>query len=123
MKFANDVISHNVSELFKMYIGHGHMTEAFIKSALVPIIKDPNGMHSSSDNYRAIAISSIIVKLMDYVIFELEPDAFATSQFQFGFKSNVSTTLCSWAVLETTNFFTNRGGIVYACFLVNGPGT
>ena len=117
LKFANDVISYNVSELFKMYIGHGHMTEAFLKSALVPIIKDPNGMHSSSDNYRAIAISSIIVKLMDYVIFELEPDAFATSQFQFGFKSNVSTTLCSWAVLETTNFFTNRGGIVYACFL------
>ena len=68
LKFANDVISYNVSELFKMYIGHGHMTEAFLKSALVPIIKDPNGMRSSSDNYRAIAISSIIVKLMDYVI-------------------------------------------------------
>ena len=117
LKFGCDSISCHLADLFKMYLTHNHMTDAFLKSSLVPIIKDTNAMHSSSENYRAIAISSFIVKLMDYVIYDLQPGAFATSEYQFGFKANTSTTLCSWAVLETVNFFTNRGGVVYACFL------
>ena len=117
LKHANIVISSHVSNLFRIYLVHNHMTLALLKSALIPIIKDPNSMQSSSENYRAIAISSIIVKLMDYTIYELQPEAFATSPYQFGFKSNTSTTMCSWAVLETINYFTNRGSVVYACFL------
>ena len=117
IKYGNNIISPHLCSIFKFYISHNHITDSLLKSALVPIIKDPNSSHASSDNYRAIAISSIIVKTLDYVILELQPEAFRTSQYQFGFKSRSSTTLCSWAVIESTNYFTSRGGIVYSCFL------
>ena len=57
------------------------------------------------------------MKLLDNVILELEPTAFKTSSYQYGFQSFSSTTLCTWAVTETVNYFTSRGSTVYACFL------
>ena len=117
IKYANKIIAPILSVIFKFFLSHNHMSKPLLKSALVPIIKDSNLSHTASENYRAIAISSIIMKILDYVILELEPQAFNTSQYQFGFKAHTSTTLCSWAVTETTNYFTSRGGIIYSCFL------
>ena len=94
-----DISAPYLSDLLKMYFVHGHVTDLFLKCALVPIVKDKNSSSSSSDNYRAIAISSIIMKLVDSVFLELQPSAFLTSNYQFGFQSGSSTTLCSWAVL------------------------
>ena len=36
---------------------------------------------------------------------------------QFGFKSGVSTTQCSWLVLEVANYFMRTGTAVNACLL------
>ena len=122
--WRSDAIKHGhlhlspiFADLFKAYLTHNHVTDVFLKSALIPIIKDPNSNHSVSNNYRAIAISSIMMKLFDLVLMTIEKRAFTTSCYQFGFESNSSTTLCTWAVTETVNFFTNRGSTVYACFL------
>ena len=111
------VLAPHLSALLKSYFMHGHVSKLLLKCALVPIIKDQNSSHSKSTNYRAIAISSIIMKLIDYVIIELQPHAFSTSAHQFGFQAKSSTTLCSWAVNETVNYFTSRGSTIYACFL------
>lgn len=110
-------LAPHLSNLLKSFFIHGHVTDLFLKCAMVPIIKDKNGSHTSSSNYRAIAISSLIVKLIDYTFLELHSPAFLTSNQQFGFIANSSTTLCSWAVSETVNYFTNRGSAVYVCFL------
>ena len=117
LKVGVEIISTHICELFKMFLIHNHVTQTFLNSALIPIIKDRNRSHADSSNYRAIAISSLIMKLLDYTIVELYPLLINTSEFQFGFKSKCSTTLCSWAVVETVNYFTSRGGTVYSCFL------
>ena len=36
---------------------------------------------------------------------------------QFGFQKGSSTTMATWMMTETINFFTNRGGPVYLCLL------
>ena len=100
IKNGNKIIAPILSSIFKFFLSHNHMSKPLLKSALIPIIKDSNLSHTASENYRAIAISSIIMKTLDYVILELEPQAFSTSQYQFGFKAQTSTTLCSWAVIK-----------------------
>ena len=53
---------------------------------------------SKSENYRAIAIGSLILKLFNWVILILEAENLETDQLQFGFEAMSSTRKCTWAV-------------------------
>ena len=44
-------------------------------------------------------------------------DAMESDSMQFGFKSGVSTTQCTWIVNEVTTYFMRRGTAVTACLL------
>ena len=82
-----------------------------------PIVKNNLASKFSSDNYRAIGISSLILKVLDWVILILYESELKPSEFQFGFQKKNSTTMCSWVVSETINFFNNRNTPVFTCFL------
>ena len=47
----------------------------------------------------------------------ISSDSFTSPYLQFGFEKGLSTTLCSWTLLESTNYFTNRGSPIYMCLL------
>ena len=117
LKFGIDQLAPHISVLFKAFLIHGHISAHLLKCALIPIPKETSGNLSSSDNYRAIAMSSLVMKLYDVTMLELvQPQQFV-SKFQFGFMTNISSTFCTWTVSETINYFTNRGGQVYVCLL------
>ena len=44
-------------------------------------------------------------------------DSLTLAEQQFGFQKNSSTTICSWTVKETINYYLNRDTPVFACFL------
>ena len=83
----------------------------------MPIIKNNRKSKKDSGNYRLIAVSSLLLKLVDLIIIELFGDAFKVSNLQFGYQSNSSTILCSWTLRECINYFRNRGSPVYLCML------
>ena len=51
------------------------------------------------------------------VIAELCEDFLVTSDRQFGFKKEHGTTMCSFVVQETVEYFNTRGSPVFACFM------
>ena len=53
--------------------------------SLLPLLKDNLGDITSSDNYRAIAAGSQLLKLLDIVILILEGDKLKCDKLQFGF--------------------------------------
>ena len=69
---------------------------------LVPIIKDKSGKINSKDNYRPIAIASIMSKLMEKLLLKRLTDFLFTSSHQFGFKPKHSTDACIY-VLKGVN--------------------
>ena len=81
--------------------------------SLVPIVKDPIGDMAASSNYRAIAISSLLLKLLDWVMLLLEGEKFATDQMQFGFQAMASTTMCTWTLSTVVEHFNMKGKTVY----------
>ena len=85
--------------------------------ALSPIVKDPNGDISSSKNYRGIAISSLILKILDNCILLLFGHLLSNDDLQFGFQKASSTVQCTWAVQETISYYLNRSSDVYSCLL------
>ena len=117
IKLTADVISEPLARLFKAFLVHGHLTNTFLFCSLIPLIKDATKSKIQSSNYRLIAISSLILKLMDLVILDLFSSELKVSSLQFGFLRGSSTTLCSWTLCESINYFTNRGTPVYLCLL------
>ena len=53
-------------------LSHGTAPAGLLLSTLVPLIKNKRGNKCDSNNYRAIAISSIIGKLFDTVLLKLQ---------------------------------------------------
>ena len=70
--------------------------------AFIPLLK-PLKDPSQTDSFRAIASSSLILKLLDNVIILLWGHLLSSDSLQFGFKPMVSTTTCTWLVSEVTS--------------------
>ena len=58
-----------------------------------------------SNNYRSIALSSVILKHFDWVIILLYQDNLHLDVLQFSYQPNCSTSMCSWMAIETIDYF------------------
>ena len=87
---APDSLFEELSLVFRSYLIHGDVTLQLLSCAFLPLfkggIKDP----TSTDSYRAIAGSSQILKLFDYVVLLIWGDLLSSDSMQFGYKKNVS---------------------------------
>ena len=70
-----------------------------------------------SSNYRGIALSSILLKVFDWVVLVQFDKQLQNDPNQFGFQEESSASMCTWTAIEVVNFFVNRGSAVYACLL------
>ena len=85
-KNAPDILFSNLSNLFQGFLLHGHVTLVLLIATLVPIIKDKLGSINVSKNYRSIAISSLLLKLIDWIFLILFGASFALNDFQFAYQ-------------------------------------
>ena len=83
-----------------------------------PLIKEKLGNINTSKNYRSIAISSLILKILDWIIIILFGSELELDDLQFSYQQNCSTTMCSWLALETISYF-NRNGSEVFCTLMD----
>ena len=86
-------------------LSHGVAPTGLLLSAMVPVPKDKRGSKSDSNNYRAIAISSILEKLFDSVIIKDQHLSLITDDLQFRFKENSSTITCTQLLVETIEYY------------------
>ncbi len=66
---------------------------------MIPLVKDSKGDVSSSGNYRASGLSTVLVKVLEYVLF-CYLEAINSGQ-QFGYKQQHSRIQYTWVVIET----------------------
>ena len=114
---TSDILTNHFTLLFQSFLIHGYIPNCLLSCNLKPIVKDNMGDKFTSNNYRAIGISSLVIKVLDWVILILFGNELKPSELQFGFQLKNSTTMCSWVVSETVNYFNNRNTPVFTCFL------
>ena len=112
-----DVMFNHLALIFKSFLIHGTISKEVLCCAFLPLYKGGLKNPEKFDSYRAIAGSSQLLKLFEYVILLLWGDRLTSDSLQFGFKKGVGTTQCSWLVMEVANYFIQRGEQVTACFL------
>ena len=106
-----------LSKLFKSMLIHGYNANDLVLSSIISIPKDIRSSLSSNDNYRGISLINGICKLFDYVIMHTCNDYLYTSDMQFGFKPQHSTTMCSLVYHEIINHYMSNNSNVYSCLL------
>ena len=115
--YAPQAINVHMSLLFTAMLHHGFSPMQFRFSKLIPIVKNKRKSLNDSNNYRAIALSSVMGKVFDWVLLELYKNNVNTSDLQFGFKAGSSTVTCTYVFDEVTTYYNQRGSDVYAMFL------
>ena len=68
-----------------------------------------------SSNYRSIAISSLILKIIDWIVILLFGKTLKLDDLQFSYQENCSTTMCSWLLVESVSYFMRRNNEIFSC--------
>ena len=83
---GRDVIANFVAFLLSAMLIHCYTPFSARQSILRPIPKNKRKSANDSANYRSIAISSLLLKLLDNIILVKHSDSLSSSCMQFGFK-------------------------------------
>ena len=103
---ALPVITDFLSSLFTVLLRHGYLPACLKDCILVPVPKsgkEPNNV----DNYRPIALASTISKALEWCILIQFEYCLRTSDFHFGFKPGLSTTLCTGLLKNVVSHYYN----------------
>ena len=104
-----DELFEQLAAVFRSWCVHGMVTPTLLACAFLPLLKSALKNPADPSSYRAIAGSSIILKLFDKVVLLLWGHLLCTDSLQFGYKVGTSTTQCSWLVQEVANYFLRLG--------------
>ena len=115
--YATDLFYYKFAQVATAVLVHGHHPRNVLISAICSIPKDSRGSLCCDQNYRGIALSSSLGKILDLLMLTRNNDELITSDRQFAFKSHLGTTMCSLVVKETIQYYLNNGSGVASCFL------
>ena len=116
-KNAPDQLFLHMSQIFQIFLVHEHVSLFLLLSTMVPLIKDKLSDKCSSKNYRSIAISSLLLKIFDWVVIILFGDILKLDELQFGYQAGCSTTMATWLALENIQYFLRNGSEVFVCLM------
>ena len=115
--YSTDIFHGHLSLLFSVMLRHGCSPEGMLLGTMVPLPKGRLNDLSNSKNFRALTISSLLGKLLDNIILNIESEHLFTNDLQFSFKACSSTTMCTTMIRETISYFVNKGSNVYGLVL------
>jgi len=114
---ATPKLHTHLALLFSSMLIHGAVPTDMTISTLVPIPKNRRKSLNDSNNYRAIALSSLLGKTLDHILLLQYSDHLFTSDLQYGFKKCHSTTQCTFILKEVVQYYLNNDSHVNVVLL------
>ena len=106
---APDVLFEQLAILFRSWLTHGTITPCMLACSFLPLLKSSLKDPCDPSSYRAIAGSSLILKLFENVVILVWGEYLTSDSLQFGFKPRTSTTHCTWLVTEVVQHLLRSG--------------
>ena len=118
IKYSGHLLSVHLTLLFNMCLCHCYLPSELIKTTIVPLLKNKSGDLSDVNNYRAIALSNCMSKLLESLILNcFQACDTCDDMYQFGFKKNHSTSLGCAVLKNVVEYYRSNGSYVFASFL------
>ena len=115
--FSHPVINVMLSIFFNCCLHHTYLPEALLRVILVPLVKEKNGDVCDISNYRPVALSTILSKILEVIILNRCTDFLGTSDNQFAYKPNHGTEMSITMLKHITLEYSRRSTPVYTCFM------
>ena len=77
--FGSSLLFEKIARLCMAMLCHGYAAPNLILSTIIPIVKNKKSSINDCDNYRGIALSSILSKLIDIIIIKKQSNHLDTS--------------------------------------------
>ena len=106
---APDSVFDLLSLVYRSWLVHGTVTLSLLACAFLPLLKNALKDPADTNSYRAIAGSSLLLKLFDQCVLVVWGHLLASDSLQFGYKEGTGTTQCSWMVMEVANHYMRNG--------------
>jgi len=109
LKHAPDSFFHQLATNYRSWLYHGTVTKSLLACSFLPNLKSSLKDPADPGSYRAIAGSSLILKVFEMVVLLLWGDLLSSDSLQFGYKARTSTTQCTWLVSEVVQLMQRNG--------------
>ena len=86
-------------------------------TVIVPIVKHKKGDLGSKNNFKPIALTTIMSKLFEILILNRYGDLLHSTDNQFGYKKKHVTDLCVYTLKQVVDYYRSNSSPVYICFL------
>ena len=106
---APDILFELLATIFRSWLIHGNITSCVLACSFLPLLKSALKDPADTGSYRAIAGSSLILKLFEKVVLMLWGHHLGSDSLQFGFKAGTSTTQCTWLVSKVVQHLLKNG--------------
>ena len=117
LKLAGPRLAVLLAICFSGLLTHGILPDSLLSVVLVPVIKDKAGKVGSIDNYRPIALASILSKVLERLLLDRLSVYITTTDNQFGFKPKHSTDQCIYALKEAVETYRSQGSTMIVGFI------
>ena len=106
---APDAVFELLALVYRSWLVHGTVTLSLLACAFLPLLKSTLKDPADTNSYRAIAGSSLLLKLFDQCVLLVWGHVLESDSLQFGYKDGTGTTQCSWIVMEVANYYMRNG--------------
>ena len=96
---------------------HGFLPQQFMKTMLVPILKNKNGDIARKWNYRPIAFSTVASKIYQIILVNHTEEYIVTTENKFAYKKGHYIDMCIFTSKECIRYCTVHNTPMYVCFL------
>jgi exonuclease III len=117
LSFCHPIIYSILSRLFTCILVTGHVPPSFVQSYTVPIPKSSDSClrPKSYNDFRGIAISSLLAKTFERCLIDVFGEYFKVADNQFGFKAGIGCSHAIYSARRVIEFFNGGGGTANLC--------
>lgn len=117
LKYASLRLAPLLAINFTGFMIHGILPDSMLTILLVPVIKDKAGKVGCLDNYRPIALASILSKVIERLLLDRVSRYISSFDNQFGFKPKHGTDMCIYALKDIVDLYRAKNSTVLMCFI------
>lgn len=117
LKYASSKLIPLLSLCFSGLLIHGILPDSLMAVIIVPVIKDKCGNVNVKENYRPIALASILSKVLEIIILNRIDKYLITCDNQFGFKKGHGTDQCIYVLKDIIKLYRSLNTCISVCFL------
>lgn len=117
LQHAGPHLARVLAMFFSLCVCHSYLPADFMRTVIVPVVKNKTGDMTDKNNYRPISLATVVAKVFDGVLNTQLNRHVTLHDNQFGFRPKLSTESAILCLKHTVKYYTKRRTPVYACFL------